>query len=368
MKKILLVVLTFGMLCGCQNKKDDNVVRIACNLPMTGYIGYYGQWIQNGLELAKNEQKHILDSMNVIIDIDYQDNKGETKEAVNVFQKQMMQSPDLYMSGITTQTMSILNQVEKQDIPHMLWSWTPLWLSEGKKEYRCWVNYGVEGKHIADYCIAQAPKKVACIYLNILGAKVQCHEVIAPALKEYDKNVELYLEEYPIETTNFRDIALKLKKFNPDVIVLSGFKENLINATKDFAAYNIDKSKIICSMDLLDAVNEVSNEILEGYHVTAPAFNILELQSEHTKSWIDAFIKEYNRQPLYTEAYAYDAMIALIEAICIASQENCSLDSALYQVDIEGVTGHLTFSRNGEIEDNLHVGIFRSGILYVDQF
>ena len=119
-------------------------------------------------------------------------------------------------------------------------------------------------------------------------------------------------------------------------------------------------------MDLLDAVNEVSNEILEGYHVTAPAFNILELQSEHTKSWIDAFIKEYNRQPLYTEAYAYDAMIALIEAICIVSQENCSLDSALHQVDIEGVTGHLTFSRNGEIEDNLHVGIFRSGILYVD--
>ena len=27
MKKILLVLLTFGMLCGCQGKKEDNVIK-----------------------------------------------------------------------------------------------------------------------------------------------------------------------------------------------------------------------------------------------------------------------------------------------------------------------------------------------------
>ena len=86
MKKILFALLAASMLIGCQEKKDDNVIRIACNLPMTGYIGYYGQWIQNGLELAKKDLQHKLDSIGIAIEIDYQDNKGETKDAINIFQ------------------------------------------------------------------------------------------------------------------------------------------------------------------------------------------------------------------------------------------------------------------------------------------
>ena len=366
MKKILFALLAASMLIGCQEKKDDNVIRIACNLPMTGYIGYYGQWIQNGLELAKKDLQHKLDSIGIAIEIDYQDNKGETKDAINIFQKQMMQAPDLYMSGITTQTMSILDQVESRNIPHMLWSWTPLELTKGLKEYRCWVNYGIEGQHIAEYCIAQSPKRVACLYLNILGAKVQCNDVIVPALQEYNPDIELYIEEYPIETTNFRDIALKVKEFNPDVIVLSGFKDNILNATRDFSAYNIDKNKIICSMDLLDAINEASNEILEGYHVTAPAFNIKDLRNDYTQKWIDSFIAKFGHQPLYTEAYGYDAMMALIEAANIMQRDKCSLDVALSCVNLQGITGPLRFEDNGELEDNLHIGVFHNGILYAE--
>lgn len=361
---IAFSILLLGIV-GCK-PKNEGVIDVACNLPMTGYIGYYGEWIQRGIEMARVDLKESLDSAKIVFNFDYQDNKGETKEAITIYQKQMAKHPSLYMSGITSQTMSIIEQIRKTDVPHLLWSWTPLKFDGKFDEFRCWVNYGLEGKHITEYCLSKNPNKVAYIHLNILGAKVQCDEVVIPALKASNPNIQLYVEEFPVETSSFRDIALKIKNFNADVIVVSGFKEHLLNITKDFQAYNIDKSKVLCSMDLLDALNEASNEVLEDYHVTAPAFNIAELQSEKTKAWIDSYKSTKGILPTYTEAYGYDAMTMIAEAAIISKNKGISLIDALRQVDSDGITGRLHLDNSGELEDNLHIGVFHDGVLQLD--
>lgn len=366
MKKLLIIfsIVAFAF-CGCK-KESSNAIKVACNLPMTGYIGYYGEWIQHGLEMGRADIEAEATELGIKFDFDYQDNKGETKEAITIFQKQAFSSPDIYMSGITTQTMSILDQIHKKGLTQIMWSWTPLELDSSQKDFRCWVNYGIEGKHISEYCLSKNPQKVAYLHLDILGAKVQCDDVVVPALKKQNPNMEVYIEEFPVETSSFRDIAAKVKNFDADVIIVSGFKEHILNITKDFQTYNIDKSKVLCSMDLLDALEEASNEVLEGYHVTAPAFNIVELQSDKTKEWIKRFIKENGKQPTYTEAYGYDAMCVLFEAAKVSKKESISLADALRKVDIEGVTGTLKFDKNGELNDNLHIGVFHDGVLVLE--
>lgn len=366
MKKFLIIfsIVAFAF-SGCKKESSD-AIKVACNLPMTGYIGYYGEWIQHGLELGRADIEAEANELGIKFEFDYQDNKGETKEAITIFQKQAISSPDIYMSGITTQTMSILDQIHKKGLTQIMWSWTPLELDPAQKDFRCWVNYGVEGKHISEYCLSKNPQKVAYLHLDILGAKVQCDDVVVPALKKQNPNIDIYIEEFPVETSNFRDIATKVKSFEADVIVVSGFKEHILNITKDFQTYNIDKSKVLCSMDLLDALEEASNEVLEGYHVTAPAFNIDELQSDKTKTWIEKFVKENGKQPTYTEAYGYDAMCMLFEAAKISKKESISIADALRKVDIEGVTGNLKFDKNGELKDNLHTGVFHDGVLVLE--
>ena len=116
-------------------------------------------------------------------------------------------------------------------------------------------------------------------------------------------------------------------------------------------------------MDLLDALEEASNEVLEDLHVTAPAFNIEALQSDKTKAWIEKFVKDNNKQPTYTEAYGYDAMMMLFEAAKISKKEGIDLNEAFKKVEIEGVTGTLKFDVNGELKDNLHTGVFHDGKL-----
>ena len=367
MKKLLIIfsIVAFAF-CGCKNESND-AIKVACNLPMTGYIGYYGEWIQHGLEMGRADIEAEANELGIKFDFDYQDNKGETKDAITIFQKQSLANPDVYMSGITTQTMSILDQIHKKGLLQVMWSWTPLELDASQKDFRCWVNYGIEGKHIAEYLLSKNPQKVAYLHLDILGAKVQCDEVVVPALKKQNPNINIYVEEFPVETSNFRDIATKVKNFNADVIFISGFKEHILNITKDFQTYNIDKKKVLCSMDLLDALEEASDEMLEDFHVTAPAFNIEELQSEKTKAWIAKFVKENGKKPTYTEAYGYDAMCALFQAAKISKKENISLADAFKKVDIEGVTGQISFDANGELKDNLHVSVFHNGRLVIEK-
>ncbi|GHT12812.1 branched chain amino acid ABC transporter substrate-binding protein [Bacteroidia bacterium] len=334
---------------------------------MTGHLGYYGQWIKNGMDLAKIDLQRQIDSLNIVFDFDYQDNRGETKDAINVMQKQFIAKPDIYMSGITSQTMAMIDQIRNKEITHVLWSWTPLFLEENNHEYRCWVNYGIEGEKLSEYCNQKSPKKLAYIYLDILGAKVQCRDVVVPFLKKHNAELEFYIEEYPISTNDFKNIVLKIRDYNPDIIILSGFKEHLMNLIKDCDNYNIDRAKIICSMDLLDAINDVSNELLEGLHVTAPAFNIIDRQTPKTKEWIRNFTKNNSREPLYTEAYSYDFMTILFNAAKIAKEKSISIEDAFSEVDIQGITGRLHFQKNGEIESNLSVGVFRNGKVLSEQ-
>ena len=59
-------------------------------------------------------------------------------------------------------------------------------------------------------------------------------------------------------------------------------------------------------------------------------------------------------------------MFALFEAAKISKNENITLVDAFKKVDVEGVTGQVKFDANGELKDNLHIGVFHSGKLVIE--
>lgn len=58
MKKSIIVTLILSFLLlalgGC-GKKEENVIKIGAILPLTGQSAQYGKWIQEALELGKEE-------------------------------------------------------------------------------------------------------------------------------------------------------------------------------------------------------------------------------------------------------------------------------------------------------------------------
>ena len=363
-KKILLFALVVSTLTGCLTNTNNNKLNIACNLPMTGYIGMYGDWIKRGMEFAALDSQHKLDSLGLIVNIDFQDNKGITKECISISQKQFTEKPDIYMSGVTSQTMAITDKVKSLGIPHFIWSFTPLFLKEGDLNFRTWVNYGEEAMHYIDFCKEHHASKVAILFIDLVGAKEQTEKYIIPDLKKHNPNIEFLIDEYPVDYTNFKPNIIKIKEFNPDVILVSGFKGNIVNIVKEAEAYNINKSKMMFSMDLMDtASGALSPESLEGLTTSARAFSINNMQTAEMINWIDRFTQKYGRTPEYVEAYAYDTYNILVEALQNCNGDKSLLTKQLLEVNIGGVNGELKFKLNGELDNKTYKCVYRNGKL-----
>lgn len=108
MKRIcLLLSVTLLLLVSCKEKKGNEYL-VACNLPMTGYVGVYGEWIKNGVSMSLEENRDSLEQNDIDLKIIYDDNRGENKDAITILKKQLMNKPDIVVSGLTGRIIYLL--------------------------------------------------------------------------------------------------------------------------------------------------------------------------------------------------------------------------------------------------------------------
>ena len=350
MKKNLVIVLfcLTTMLVGCKNKVDS-VINIAFNMPITGDLGYMGEEVQSGLTLALEDYSDTISRYGYKIVVDFQDNKGQVKDAVTIFNMQKSHKPDLYMSGVLPQVMAIKEMVKKEGVPHHIWAFSPLYLNREDDMFRTWLNLGIEADQYVKVITSRNAKKVAYIYVNIQGCQEQCEEVVIPKVKELSPDCEITPLPYPSESTDLKNIVLKAKQLNPDLIIINGFKNQMISLIRSLKSNKmIGDRNVVGSFDLLDAAPELSADELENITMSVPVFMTLNSTDEYL-AWKEKFYAKYNRYPEHTDAYAYDYGRMLVEAIRIMKENDITLREALFKVSIEGITGPLHFMENGEL-------------------
>lgn len=348
---------------------ETNTIKIGANLPLTGYVGNIGESVREGINMRLEELKDSITVSGVSIEIDFQDNKGEAKDAVNILQKQLINKPDIYMSGITQQTMAVIGQVEDQKVPHFLWSFTPLELNKYKNVYRTLVNFGVEADYYKKFIALKKPSKVAIVRLNILGAQEQFQEKLIPWMIQGGIKKENILEEsYDVPESNFKNIATKIKNFKPDVLLVEGFKSHLINIISDFRAYNLLLNEnAMFSFDLIEAKESIDKKNLEGLYFTAPYIEYAD--DKDVISWKDSFRNSHKKEPDYINAFAYDlGYVFYLLSKEKKANSKYNLQEAMMKVDFKGVTGNVSFNNDGELKYNLALCKFIDGKIVKQPF
>nr|NQU93460.1 ABC transporter substrate-binding protein [Bacteroidota bacterium] len=351
MKKVffsLLIILSITLsFSGCNNQgtKDKEVVKIACNIPLTGNLAVYGESVRNGIELAQNEFKS--DDAD-ILSFDFQDNMGQSKNSVTVLNKHLLSNFDIYVTGVTQQTMAIIDKLEQIEKPYFVWGFTPLYLNSYESGFRTYVNFGIESDYYLKYVEKVKPKNVAFVFVNIAGTNLQYSEVLKPNLDKLGINLIAY--PYDISTLNFNNIVTKIEGDQPDLIILNGFKEHVINLVKSFREHSLIKNgNTICSFDLLDAAPEMSNESLEGLVINAPIFESRK-DNKTIMDWKAKYREQFKKEPLYTDAYAYDfANIILAIAKAHNPKSSLSWKDNILQYQSQGITGPIKFNDGGEL-------------------
>lgn len=367
MKNLILLVatITLTFLClSCSNKEETKLVA-ACNLPLTGGLATYGESIRDGVLLAIDDMEKKLGKDSIYVKFLFDDNQGEPKNTVSIFQKQTTSKIDFYISAVTPQTMSIIQQVQQKGIPHFAWAWQPFITRDYNNTFRTWVNFEAEAEHYIGYIIKKKPTKVAIAHMNVTGPLVQFSEIVIPEMTKL--GITNYQREiFNLDKTDFKDIANKFKDYNPDLILMSGFKEHVIGFVRACREVNLFRNgNAMISMDLLDASENISNVSLEGLVLTVPKF--LVDKSEYFQDWVNKFNNKYNRLPRYTDAYAYDMALIINNAskrfVNSKASDGKKIIEYLMETNLEGITGPLRFKDNRDLKLELKTCFYKEGKL-----
>lgn len=360
MKKLLLFFSVIALtICGCKNESSESI-KIACNFPMSGDLSFYGQYLQDGINMAMDELRDSMVDNNVVIEYQYEDNHSTTKDAVTAFNKHKMEGFDVYASCCTAQSMAIQNLVGQTQKPHFIWSFYPLTLQPDDNIFRVWIDMAYEGDCFVKYIEQKRPKTVAFVYQNLSSTNEQFNKRIGPSVEKLGVKV-VYNESYDTEKKDFKDIITKLSTIKPDMFILYGFQNQLAEIIKNLNAYGLKKDgNILCSFDFLDVQNVLDTNLLDGIVTNIPRFIIDD--NERIINWRNAFEKRFNRKPLFTDAYAYDFAYIMYDAVKeIKKTPNETFNDALLKVNRSGISGPLSFDPTGQIRNNIVTCIFKNG-------
>lgn len=350
---ILLIVLPLLLLFlfGCSKKEPQSKeIKFGASFPLTGDVASYGQKAKRGIELAVenvNSQGGLLGTRVVI---DFQDDRNDKKEAVNIVTKfvNIDKVTVIFGSAGSTVTLAVVPIANRGKVVLISPISSSVQLSKegGLYFFRTCPADDLQAEILTNWVKEHGAKNVVVVYTNNSWGK--------PLAEGFEENFKklggkvLLAEGVDEGSSDFRTIVSKIKSHqNADAVVSPTYP-------KEGGIFVRQMKEAGATIPLYGGDNWGSPEFLttagdaaENVYYTAP--------SEGTSSEYARFAQEYRNKygedPDVFSAYAYDAATVVFEAIkqcqCTKSEK---IREALLSISFEGVSGKIAFKANGDLK------------------
>lgn len=353
--------LAAGSLAGCAGKKtDEKVIKIGVFEPMTGENGGGGFQEVLGIRYARETHPTVnIGGEEYTVELVEVDNKSDKTEAVNAAQKLVSKKVSVvlgsYGSGVSIAAGQIFADAK---IPAIGCSCTNPQVTQGNDYYfRTSFVDPFQGTVMANYAFQNGSKRAALI--------TQLGDDYSSGLGSYFKEAFTALggtlvseEQFQTNQTDFKAILTNIKASNPDIIfapssittaplIIRQAKELGITAT--IAAGDTWENATIIENTGADA---------EGI-VFSTFFDEAEPANEEAAAFIKGFkeylVKEKQEDIIpAVSALGYDAYLTALKAIEDAgSADPSAIRDALAKVQLEGVTGNISFNETGDANKDI---------------
>lgn len=345
---------------GAEQKSGAKEIVIGVFEPLTGENGGGGYQEVLGMRYANKVYPTVkINGETYNVRLVEADNKSDKTEAVTAAQSLISSGASVilgsYGSGVSIAAGDIFLD---NKVPAIGASCTNPQVTLGNDYYYrvCFLD-PFQGTVMANFAWQEGAKKAAVItqlgddYSSGLG------NFFLRAFKELGGSV-VSEQQFQTNTTDFKSILTNIKAANPDVIfapssiataplIIKQARELGITA-KIMAGDTWENSSII----------ENAGASAEGV-VLSTFFDDADPATAEAAKFIEGF-KKYlveNKQPDIipaVSALGYDAYITALKAIELAnSSKGPAIRDALAKVDLEGVTGRITFDKNGDADKDM---------------
>jgi len=361
----LLFIAFLAVGCGAKTETpapapESKVLKLGFAGPLTGACAQDGESMKKGAVLAVEMVNQAGGINGKQVEIAFEDDKSDPKEAAAVANKYAANKDILavighYNSSCTLAGAPIYNKAGVVEISGG--SSSPAVTDAGPYTFRTITTDAFQGEYLVNWAVKdEGFKKIAVVYENTdYGAGLlKIVEAEAPKLGASIVAKEAYILG---QTKDFSSIVTKIKNAKPDVIIVGG----LYNETALFAkqAVRSGLKTPIMGVDGIysDALIELGGEAVEGVMLTG--FFHTSSPNQETQGFINAYKAKYQEEPGTYAAYTYDAANIVLEAMKKgAADRKAIMDYLTTLKDFQGATGITSFDANGDcVKDPLKLAV-----------
>ena len=356
MKKKLVTTLLGAslLLAACGGEKaaekpataEAETIKIGALGPLTGGVAIYGISATNGLKLAVDEINANGGILGKQIELNLLDEKGDSTEAVNAYNKLVDWGMVALIGDITSKPSVAVAEVAAQDgIPMITPTGTQLNITEaGSNVFRVCFTDPYQGEVLAKYTKDKLGAKTVAIISN--NSSDYSDGVANAFAKEAEaQGIQVVAREgYSDGDKDFKAQLTKIAQQNPDVLFVPDYYEQ--DGLIAIQAREVGIKSVIVGPDGWDGVVKTVDP--SSYAAIEDVFFANHYSTKDSNEKVQNFIKnykeKYNDEPSAFSALSYDAAYILKAAIEKAgSTDKEAVAKAIKELEFEGITGHLTF-------------------------
>lgn len=333
MKKLLCVLCMALSLVAC-DKKNDNpqnkpVVKIGMMLPLSGDFANLGDATKRAVKMVREDLGNTKNHYEFILE----DSGADTAKASTIIRKLVFTDKiNAVMGYISTTAMVVAPIANENKIPSV-WYVTAPEASMGEYNFRLLANFTDGAKMVANKIKSEKKKNVAVVYQNVPAMSYLVKEQIPT----YKQNLNVVLNEsFLPDEKNFFALLQKIKKANPDYIILEGMPPSADIFMKQLRENNINIP--VTGYQTIGMLNNLDG--LDGmWDVDTP---------QADREFFERFKKHGGADNLYYADYVYIMLMALINGFENASPDNMN-EFIAASAKIKSPIGELKVSSNKDL-------------------
>lgn len=357
-----------GSSSGGASGDDGNTVKIGGVGPLTGDYANYGTSVYNGAKLAVEEINAAGGINGMTVELDFQDSQGDQDSAVSAYGKLMDWGMDVSLGGVLSgETQSINAAAKNDDVLLLTPSGSAMAAIEGNdKAFRVCFNDPAQGTASANYMADNdLASRVAVFYASDVDYSVGLYETFKEQCAA--RNIEI-VEVQTFTSSNNSDFSTQINAIaasDADMVFIPIYAAEAAT----FMTQAQGKLDVPCfGCDGLDGIlTKVSDPaVVEGVMLLTPF--AADSSDAKVQEFVAAYKEAYNATPDQFAADGYDAVYAIKAAMeqagvtSTAETFGSKLAQAMTQIEVEGVTGTMKWTADGEVTKNAQAMVIRDGV------
>lgn len=375
MKKFISLLLAVCLLAvcfaSCGDNEESNTLIIGGIGPLTGDLASYGNSVKQGAQLAVDEINANGGVNGVQFELKFEDDQGDETSAVNAYSTLIDDGMKVSLGTVTSAPcVAVTEEVKKDGILMITPSGSQKECTQYDNCFRVCFTDPDQGTYAADFIAENnIAKKIAIIYDKSNDYSVGIKETFVAEASV--KGLEVVTEQAFTDQskTDFSTQLQKVKESGAEMLFLPLYYTEASLVLTQADSLGVDP--IIFGVDGLDGIiGQMGDKVALTEDVMLLTPFAADATDDKTVAFVTAYKEAYNNEtPDQFAADGYDAVYAIAAAYEKSGLEGIDADdfnekmiAAMTQITVEGVTGTMTWSADGEPSKSATAVVIKNGV------